>query len=230
MNLVFLSLVLFNLIFSAENTESGELTGAWKGENGVIIFTDGFFSYTEYNPSEFKFTYGGSWIANNGELSFSYEYHTSIPDKIGTSETMSYNNQAKSLLLGNQKYERIDDGTPGQLFGAWLFNNRKRDGQLGEPRSADNPRKTMKILSGTRFQWIAYNTETKSFHGTGGGTYTTSNGKYTENIDFFSRDNNRVGASLEFDFEIKGDEWHHSGLSSGGDPMYEIWKKRLANN
>ena len=28
-------------------------------------------------------------------------------------------------------------------------------------------------------------------------------GKYTENIEFFSRDNNRVGASLSFDYEIK---------------------------
>ncbi len=226
MNLVFLSLTLFNVIFATANSNSNELIGAWKGDNGVLIITDGFFSYTEYDPSEFKFTYGGSWIDNKGEISLNYEYHTSLPDHVGTSETKSYTAQAKSLQLGNMQFERIDDGTPGQLSGAWLFNNRKQDGQLGEPRSGDNPRKTMKILSGTRFQWIAYNTETKSFHGTGGGTYTTSNGKYTENIDFFSRDNNRVGASLEFDFEIKGDEWHHSGLSSRGDPMYEIWKKR----
>ncbi len=101
-----------------------------------------------------------------------------------------------------------------------------RNGTLGTPRSADNPRKTMKILSGTRFQWIAYNVETKEFMGTGGGTYTTTNGKYTENIDFFSRDNSRVGASLEFDFEIKGNDWHHKGFSSKGDPMHEIWSLR----
>ena len=81
----------------------------------------------------------------------------------------------------------------------------------------------MKILSGTRFQWIAYNTETKEFLGTGGGTYTTDNGKYTENIEFFSRDDSRVGASLEFDYEVKDGKWHHKGESSKGDPIYEIW-------
>ena len=43
----------------------------------------------------------------------------------------------------------------------------------------------MKILTGSRFQWIAYNTETKQFFGTGGGSYTAKNGVYTENIEFF---------------------------------------------
>ena len=84
----------------------------------------------------------------------------------------------------------------------------------------------MKILSGTRFQWIAYNVETKQFMGTGGGTYTTVDGKYTENIEFFSRDDNRVGASLEFNYKLKEGKWHHSGKSSKGDPMYEVWSRR----
>ena len=79
---------------------------------------------------------------------------------------------------------------------------RKRDGEIVK-RDTSGPRKTMKILSGTRFQWIAYNTETKAFMGTGGGTYTTLDGKYTENIGFFSRDDSRVGASLQFDYELK---------------------------
>ena len=58
----------------------------------------------------------------------------------------------------------------------------------------------MKILSGTRFQWIAYNTETKQFMGTGGGTYTTINGEYVENIEFFSRDDSKAGLSLKFNY------------------------------
>jgi hypothetical protein len=87
-------------------------------------------------------------------------------------------------------------------------------------------RKTMKILSGTRFQWIAYNNETKEFSGTGGGTYTTINGKYTESIEFFSRDNSRVGSKLEFDFSFIDEDWRHRGKSSKGDLIDEIWSKR----
>jgi hypothetical protein len=84
----------------------------------------------------------------------------------------------------------------------------------------------MKILTGDRIQWIAYNTETKKFFGTGGGNYTAENGKYTENIGFFSRDNSRVGMSLQFDFEVKDGDWHHSGNNSRGEPMYEVWSRR----
>ena len=84
----------------------------------------------------------------------------------------------------------------------------------------------MKILSGTRFQWIAYNTETKQFMGTGGGNYTTIDGKYTEHIEFFSRDDSRVGNSLTFDYKLSEGNWYHQGLSSKGDPIHEIWSMR----
>ena len=62
--------------------------------------------------------------------------------------------------------------------------------------------------------------------GTGGGTYTTVDGKYTENIEFFSRDDSKVNRSLEFTFELIDGAWHHSGLSSKGQPIYEIWSVR----
>jgi hypothetical protein len=44
-----------------------------------------------------------------------------------------------------------------------------------------------------------------------------------ETIAFFSRDNSRVGASLGFDYQVIDGEWHHSGLSSAGQPIFEIW-------
>ena len=84
----------------------------------------------------------------------------------------------------------------------------------------------MKILSGTRFQWIAYNTESKRFMATGGGTYTTENGKYIEVIEFFSRDISRVGMNLEFDYNLNNGKWNHKGFSSKGNPINEIWTQR----
>ena len=93
-------------------------------------------------------------------------------------------------------------------------------------RDVNRPRKTLKILAGGRFQWIAYDTSKKGFYGTGGGTFTALDGKYIENIEFFSRDSNTVGKSLEFNYEIKEGDWHHKGFSSKGDPKYEIWTKR----
>ena len=87
------------------------------------------------------------------------------------------------------------------------------------------PRKTIKWLSGTRFQWAAFNPQTKQFFGTGGGTYTLQNGKYTEHIEFFSRNADRVGTQVTFDYEVKNGDWHHRGLSTAGNKIYEIWAR-----
>lgn len=47
-----------------------------------------------------------------------------------------------------------------------------------------------------------------------------------QKISNFFKNNARVGATLTFDFDKQGDDWHHSGLSSAGDPIYEIWSVR----
>ena len=105
------------------------------------------------------------------------------------------------------------------------MSGRYKDGNF-QSRSIDKPRKTMKILSGTRFQWIAFDTEKKEFKGTGGGTYSTVDGKYSEKIEFFSRDSSRVGMELEFDYKIENGNWIHRGKTSKGDPLHEIWSLR----
>ena len=99
-------------------------------------------------------------------------------------------------------------------------------GKTERRRDTNQPRKTMKILVDGYFQWIAFNTNTFSFMGTGGGSYTAENGIYKENIDYFSRDNKKVGISLSFSYLIKGQDWHHKGFSSKGDPLHEIWAFR----
>jgi DMSO/TMAO reductase YedYZ molybdopterin-dependent catalytic subunit len=72
---------------------------------------------------------------------------------------------------------------------------------------------------------MAINAETKEFFGTGGGTYTYVNGKYTEKIEFFSRDSSRVGAVLSFDGMVNGKVWTHKGLNSRGEPLHEEWTR-----
>jgi hypothetical protein len=155
------------------------------------------------------------------------EFDTNNPDRVGSevSFEVMYKDSIMGIVGSDMVLKRIDNGEPGKLQGAWLMSGRVRDGEI-QIRDTERPRKTMKILSGTRFQWIAYNTETKQFMGTGGGTYTTEDGEYTENIEFFSRDDTRVGAELKFDYKLIDGKWHHSGFSSKGDPLHEIWSVR----
>ncbi len=215
-----------------------DLKGAWQwtetDDSGntitaVAILADGFQSAAKYDLNNKKFisTNGGTWSYNDGVLTETVEFDTRDSSRVGTTVNFEVDVSENEIIIkeSGKKWTRIDDGTPGDLAGAWLISGRKVDGEIRE-RNTNRPRKTMKILSGTRFQWIAYNTETKSFMGTGGGTYTTADGKYTENIEFFSRDNSRAGASLEFNYELIDGKWHHSGKSSKGSPIYEIWSIR----
>lgn len=214
-----------------------QLIGAWetkyRNNQGVLIrivsiISDGYISTAGFNEDKRKFdgTSGGSWRIVGNEFHRTYEYNTVDTIQLGRTVVQEFALKGDTLTFPGQKttWTRIDDGEPGALAGAWLITGRKRDGEIS--RRNPGARKTMKILSGTRFQWIAYNTETGDFFGTGGGTYTTENSTYTENIEFFSRDSSRVGASLSFQYKLDNDEWHHSGLSSKGDSIYEIWTRR----
>lgn len=230
---------IFFALMSAIGGFCQSIIGAWEmesitpeGENfkSVVIFTEGYQVLATYNADTGKFlsTNGGTWKLNGNIMTEKVEFNSGNPDMVGkeVSFEVFINENTMGITGTDMKFSRIDDGTPGKLEGAWLMSARVVNDQFHE-RDVNVPRKTMKILSGTRFQWIAYNTETKEFMGTGGGTYTTKDGIYTENIKFFSRDDSRVGASLKFDFELEDGNWHHTGFSSKGDPLDEIWSKRI---
>ncbi|MDC6365312.1 MULTISPECIES: membrane or secreted protein [Flavobacteriaceae] len=233
MKKVLLTIILCQslLVLKAQNFE-----GAWASTSTnakgvevshVAIISGDYFSEAFYDKKTGKFigTWGGTFTTTENTFTYTFEYVSFDPELVGTSNSIAYQFLDGKILMDDKIWAKIDNGNPGELNGAWLISGRMRNGEIRK-RDTSGPRKTMKILSGTRFQWIAYNTETKEFMGTGGGTYTTVNGKYTEHIEFFSRDDSRVGASLQFDFELKDGDWHHSGLSSKGQPIYEIWSKR----
>ena len=229
----FLALVLLTITgLHANRSYQQSLQGAWQRQDGtvkqVLIFQDGYFSVTTYDQANKKFlgSFGGSLTASANELHGSIEFDTQNKEQTGQHKHFKFqltNNSLKTNVGGQEaQWTKVDDGETG-LAGNWRITARMNNGQL-QPlqRSA---RKTLKLLSGTRFQWMAINPETKEFFGTGGGTYTFQNGKYTENIEFFSRDSSRVGASLSFDGSVAGNVWTHKGLSSRGEPIHEEWTR-----
>lgn len=218
----------------AQAIKKSELIGAWERETDgnriVWINTESHFSAAVYSVADNSFvgTCGGKWKLDGNKFSEVHEFNTMDTNLIGKELVSELELKKDKMIITvdgkKEEWKRIDNGTPGQLAGAWLITGRYRDGELTE--RTPGARRTMKILSGTKFQWIAYNVETKEFFGTGGGSYATKDGKYTENIEFFSRDNSRVGASLEFDYKLENGKWRHSGLSSKGDPLDEVWTRR----
>lgn len=224
--------LLLTIVLALTPTKAPDLTGAWKhvredGTIGAWIVTDTHFSIAWYrhNPAKFVSTEGGAWSkGEDGTVKLTCEFDTAAPERAGTTRSVVLQSNDGRIVADGVSWTRIDDGSPGVLQGSWLMTGRKRDGQIST--RTPGARRTMKILSGTRFQWIAYNVETKEFFGSGGGTYTTADGKYTENIEFFSRDNAKTGRSLEFGFDFVEGAWHHVGKSTAGEAMHEVWSRR----
>ncbi len=207
------------------------------GINEVRIYSDNYFVVSNYNTNNKKFisTKGGFYSFKNSKYYEVLEFNSLDSSLVG--DTIFYSdikidideeiNLITGIRIGGVEYipNQPNHVHEYDLHGSWLMSGIERRGEM-RMRDVNRPRKTMKMIAGGRFQWIAYDTSKKGFYGTGGGTFTAKDGKYIENIEFFSRDSNTVGKSLEFDFEIKEEDWHHRGFSSKGDPKYEIWTQR----
>ena len=188
-------------------------------ENGIInriIIDNNYLVMTSYKVDSNKFikTIGGFYNKKGNRFNMSLEFNSNFKnDSISKIEIEKKANWKKISLKKND------------LQGKWLMVGRVRNGNE-QRRNLDRPRKTMKFLINGYFQWIAFNTETFQFSGSGGGKYITKDGKYIESIEYFSRDDSKVGLNLEFDYELINKEWNHKGFSSKGDPLHEIWVVR----
>lgn len=234
------TLLFFSAIFFFGLADAQDLDGAWKltHQDGqevkeveyIKIYQDDYFAFGAKRVADNHFVSagGGPFSYEEGKYLETLDFFTPDPVQVGkttqykldwVNEKMVISSEINGKMLV-EIWEKVSD-SKDDLTGNWVITGRKRGEEIS--RSIPGARRTVKILSGGRFQWIAFNSETKEFSGTGGGTYTAEDGKYIENITFFSRDASRVGASLDFNYEVKDGEWHHSGLSSKGDPIYEIW-------
>ena len=221
------------LMILQTNSFAQSIQGAWKRDLDTAIqyltIVDNYFSIATFHVSEKRFirSRGGTAVFLKGKMNGKIEFNTADKTEVGKDYSYGVKPSVNSLDLDAENirlpWQKVDDAVGG-LSGNWRITGREQDGKMIPMKPG--ARKTIKILSATLFQWIAINTETGEFFGTGGGNYSFKDGKYTENIEFFSRDPNRVGASLSFNAELKEGDWHHSGLSSKGDKIYEVWSRK----
>ena len=237
-----LALLLSIIFFTTKaTTETSSISGSWQGKSTsgkilTMICSDKYLMFAVYDLLQKKYvksgggTYELSVVLGKNILSYKRDFNTEDSTVVGLTVANFYTIDRNELsltegpLAGNWK--RIDESkSPKTMNAAWRI--RAREGSDFKMQTIlKGSRKTLKILSGSRFQWAAFNTDTHQFFGTGGGTYTVKDGKYTENIEFFSRDNERVGASLIFDYVLNGKDWTHAGQSSTGTRVHEIWEKQ----
>ena len=182
-----------------------------------IMIDENYLVETQFvsDPAEFILTRGGFYTKEGKTFDIALEFNSNYE-----------NDSIKALELVWTETWKKSNAKAIDLNGKWLMAGRMTDEGVRR-RDTSRPRKTMKFLQDGHFQWIAFNTETFQFFGSGGGFYTAQNGIYTENIEFFSRNNTSVGRVLPFQYSVKGVDWHNQGKSSKGDPMYEVWTQRV---
>ena len=206
--LVFLMYPSFNFsqVYHVDNEE--DISRVILDNEYIVI------SKFKLDSGNFISTQGGYYQLNEGVYEINLEFNSNYDqDSI---KTLSITKASKWKNISKEN---------DILKGKWVMSGRYNNGEF-RTRNTDLPRKTMKILIDGFFQWIAFNTETFKFSGSGGGEYETLDGKYIEIIQYFSRDDSRVGAELDFNYEVKNKDWYHSGLSSKGNPINEVWTIR----
>ena len=206
---LFMALQLQGQVFEFESSEGNQVY------NHRILMDDSYVieAIYESNPPVFILTRGGYYQKQGKTVFASLEFNSNFEkDQFKTFQWDSSNWKAK-----NKQRQVLD--------GKWLMAGRvKSEGE--QRRDITRSRKTMKFLIDGCFQWTAFNTETFQFFGSGGGEYTAENGAYVEQIEYFSRDNSRVGAKLSFEYLRKEKDWYHKGFSSKGASLHEIWTLR----
>lgn len=221
----FLSLILATIYFTGQS-QTKQLNGAFTSQNGdttrLWLFVDDYASHILFRNKEYIGTTGGPFIFDGRTITIRTEYNDLHPSYVGSDLKMSAEQGKNRLLLNGDSYHQQTTKRQN-LDGLWRITGRESDSQMSQISRSD--RKTIKILIDGFFQWVAINPAVKGFYGTGGGHYTFSSPTYMEQILFFSRDNTRVGTQLVFKGELNQNQWHHSGKSSKGDPIYEIWSK-----
>ena len=171
---------------------------------------------TVFNAKDgaFVFTRGGFYSTTDKGDEVALEFNSNFAKDSLKNMTIAKGENWKVVAIPDQDLE-----------GKWLMAGRvKPEGE--QRRDLTRSRKTMKFLLDGHFQWTAFDTASMRFMGCGGGTYTAAEGAYIESLDYFSRDNSKVGKVLPFEYRLNDDDWYHKGLNSKGGPMHEIWHKR----
>ncbi|MEJ6980408.1 hypothetical protein WG906_08095 [Pedobacter sp. P351] len=233
-SLVGIAMLLLLTSLKSTRLDPRDIIGAWQygpaTDRTVMIATDRVFTVAKYNIPGKKLisSYGGTWRMDGNKLLQKIEWNSVDTSQVGKEISLAIQLEKGKLIVKekSESWSRADNGKPGELAGAWIISGNYINDKVTKRASPLFPRRTMKILSGTRFQWIAYNVKTRQFINAGGGSYTADNGKYTEMIEFFTKTPESVGKALSFQYSFVDGDWRHKGEKSTGGALDECWSRR----
>jgi|SRR5690606_3828164 len=220
--------ITYLLMFISISLCAQSFEGAYKfiddETHGLWLFKDGYSMQTIYKDSVYIRTNGGPFDIHKNLLTVYITFDDVLEQKIGSKQETRLIFEGANFIDDEGRIWIKQPTIESDLSGTYRITGKYNNGKFS-PINHTGSRMTLKILVDGYFQWIAFDSDKKEFFGTGGGDYSFQDGKYTEHLLFFSRDNSRVGATLEFNGEIDENDWHHKGKSSKGEPLHEVWTR-----
>lgn len=239
MKKIALTFVFLILGFSAV---AQTLNGAWQlfekdgkavNTNVIKLYSNAYFTYASYEKETGKFIAagGGRYILDFFNYREHYEIDSTDPERSGKTTNYKAILDDDVLRITNiktgtvERWKKFDEADTQNMTTSWRIHEKLDEGDDDWRRIVYGPRKTLKMLTNNRYQVLALNSETGQFVGSSGGTWSLNNNEYTENIEFFSKDESNVGRSLTFKRKYQDDLWHHSGRDTKGKILMERWLK-----
>ncbi len=232
----------FITMFFSISTYAQHLNGAWRliEEDGnqvtnetIKLYSNSYFTYATYDKTTGNFIEagGGTYFFEVFSYTETIEIDSNEPKHSGTRKSYKAILEDDVLTLTNlktgkfERWEKFDEATDYEMVTCWRIHEKRDEGDENWRRIEYAPRKTLKMITNNRYQVLALNSETGQFVGSSGGTWTKDNKTYTENIEFFSKNQNNVGRSLKFNRKMDNGLWHHTGSQSDGLVMMEKWMR-----
>jgi hypothetical protein len=218
------------------------LNGAWRlvevddmpvDKEIIKLYSNSYFTYSAYDKATGEFFAAKGGLYNLDHLS--YEEHLEIdseePKHSGTTIIYKATIKDDSLFITNlktgekQRWLKFDEADNYEVSFCWRIHKKKDEGDESWRTIEYAPRKTLKMVTNSRYQVLAFNSKTGKFVGSSGGHWTGSGDNYIENIEFFSKDQSNVGRSLKFKRTFEEGLWLHTGKTTKGEIMLEKWHR-----
>lgn len=110
-------------------------------------------------------------------------------------------------------------------LGTWQLVSFKY-GEESKWSDAPEGQRRLKLITDTHFTWVAYEVASGKVQSMAGGTYTLTNGAYTESIVYAGEGmTDYLGKKQSFTIRVEGDKLHQSGQLSDGLKIEEVWQR-----
>ena len=194
-----------------------------KSTDVVVIFTPSYQVAVWYEPEsgELVHTNGGTWSRIGSRVTETVEFDSDRPERAGSSVSFDIELSEENLsIVGSEmQLTRIEGGGTALLEGAWevveVYEN-----DAWSP--ADSEAKRVRLMSGSRFQFIEYNPETGKISNTRGGMYSLDRRDYVESVAFDTSKEGAPEQQVRFSVEREQDTW--TQVNSG--QIKFTWKRR----